>query len=57
MIFWLLAAIDGRDNNAITKIKNAIDKGGRRQACLEHPVFDHLKNDPRFQAQVSAWQT
>ena len=32
---------------------NYIDKGGRWQVFLEHPVFDHLKNDLRFQAQVS----
>jgi TolB-like protein len=49
----LLAALDGRDNDAITAITNAIDKGGRWQAYLEHPVFDHLKNDERFQAQAS----
>ena len=32
---------------------NYIDKGGRWQVFLEHPVFDHLKNDLRFQAQVN----
>ena len=48
-----LAAIDGRDDDAIIAITNAIDKGERWQIALEHPVFDHLKNDPRFQAQVN----
>ena len=49
----LLAAIDGRDNDAIIAITHAIDKGGRWQAYLEHPVFDHLKGDARFQAQLN----
>lgn len=48
-----LAALDGRDNDAIIAISNFIDKGGRWQVFLKHPVFDHLKNDPRFQAQVN----
>lgn len=48
-----LAAIDGRDDDAIIAITNAIDKGWRWQIALEHPVFDHLKNDLRFQAQVN----
>jgi len=49
----LLAAIDGRDNDSIIAITNAIDKGGRWQAFLKHPVFEHLKDDPLFQAQVN----
>lgn len=49
----LLAAMDSRDNDAIIAITNAIDKGGRWQAYLEHPVFDRLKKDVRFQAQVN----
>lgn len=49
----LLAAIDGRDNDAIIAITNTIDKGGRWRAFLEHPVFDHLRDDARFQAQVN----
>jgi len=49
----LLAAMDGRDDDAITAIKNTVDHGGRWQAFLKHPVFDHLKDDPRFQAQVN----
>ena len=48
-----LAAIDGRDDDAIIAITNSIDKGERWQIALEHPVFDHLKNNPRFQAQVN----
>jgi len=49
----LLAAIDGRDNDTIIAITNLIDKGGRWQFFLKHPVFDHLKHDVRFQAQVN----
>jgi TolB-like protein len=49
----LLAALDGRDDDAIMEITNIIDKGGRWQSFLEHPVFGHLKDDARFQAQVS----
>ena len=37
-------------NIAVTKFT---DKGARRQDYLIHPVFDHLKNDARFQVQVS----
>ena len=37
-------------NIAVTKF---IDKGARWQDYLNHPVFDHLKNDARFQVQVS----
>jgi len=48
-----LAAIDGRDNDAIVAITNYIDKGGRWQGFLGHPLFDHLKDNARFQAQVS----
>jgi hypothetical protein len=49
----LLAAIDGRDDDAIMAITNAIDKGMSWQAFLQHPVFDQLRNDVRFQAQAS----
>jgi len=49
----LLAAIDGRNNDAIIAITNLIDKGGRWQSFLQHPVFDHLRGDERFQAQVT----
>ena len=48
-----LAAIDGRDNDAIIAISNYIDRGGRWQMFLKHPVFDRLRNNPGFQAQVS----
>ena len=48
-----LAAIDGRDNDAIIAISNYIDRGGRWQIFLKHPVFDRLRNNPGFQAQVS----
>jgi len=48
-----LAAIDGRDNDAIVAITNYIDKGGRWQVFLKHPLFDRLRNNPGFQAQVS----
>jgi hypothetical protein len=37
-------------NIAVTKF---IDKGARWQDYLNHPVFDHLKSDVRFQAQVN----
>lgn len=49
----LLAAIDGRDNDAIIAITNAIDRGASWQAFIQHPVFDHLRNDVRFQAQAN----
>jgi TolB-like protein len=48
-----LAAIDGRDSDTIIAITKYIDKGGRWQAYLDHPVFDHLKNNLGFQAQVN----
>jgi TolB-like protein len=49
----LLAAIDGRDNDAINAITKAIDKGSRWQYFFEFELFDHLRDNPRFQAQVS----
>jgi tetratricopeptide (TPR) repeat protein len=49
----LLAAIDGRDDDVIMAIANAIDNGASWQAFFQHPVFDHLGNDVRFQAQVN----
>jgi len=48
-----LAAIDGRDLDAINAITIAIDTGYRWQYFLSHAVFDHLQSNPLFQAQVS----
>jgi tetratricopeptide (TPR) repeat protein len=48
-----LAAIDGRGDDVIVAVTKYIDNGGRWQIFLEHPVFDKVKNDVRFQAQVS----
>jgi len=48
-----LAAIDGREEDAIIAITKYIDKGGRWQDFLDHPVFDQVKSDIRFQAQVN----
>jgi TolB-like protein len=48
-----LAAIDGRDTDAINAIIAAIDRGARWNTFLTHSIFDHLKDDARFQAQVN----
>ena len=49
----ILAAIDGRDLDAINAITIAIDKGHRWQYFLSRGVFDRLQDNPRFQAQVN----
>ena len=49
----VLAAIDGRDDDAIIAVSRYLDKGGRWQLLLGHPVFDHLRDNPGFQAQVN----
>ena len=49
----LLAAIDGRDIDAINAITAAIAKDHRWQYWLTHSVFDHLKDNARFQAQAN----
>ena len=48
-----LAAIDGRDLDAINAIAMAIDKGFRWQYILSLEVFDNLRDNSRFQAQVN----
>ncbi len=49
----LLAAMDGRDNDAVNAITKAIDKGSRWHYFFEFESFDKLQDNPRFQAQVS----
>jgi tetratricopeptide (TPR) repeat protein len=49
----ILATIDGRDIDAINAIAMAIDNGSRWQYFLEYSMFDRLKDNVRFQTQVS----
>jgi tetratricopeptide (TPR) repeat protein len=48
-----LAALDGRNDDAINAITKAIDKGSRWQLFFKFPIFDHLRDNLRFQAQLS----
>ena len=49
----LLAAMDGRDDDAINAITKAIDRGSRWHYFFEFETFDKLRGNPRFQAQVN----
>ena len=48
-----LAALDGRENDAIDAISKGLDRGLRWQYGLQTPIFDSLKDNPAFQAQVT----
>ena len=48
-----LAALDGREKDAVDAISKGLDRGLRWQYGLQTPIFDNLKNNPAFQAQVS----
>ena len=48
-----LAALDGRESDAIDAITNGLDRGLRWQYGLQTPIFDSLKDNPDFQAQVN----
>jgi len=48
-----LAAVDGRDTDAVSALSRAIDRGARWQFIEKLPEFAALKGKPEFQAQVS----
>jgi TolB-like protein len=49
-----LAALDGRQVDAVTAITTALNKGGMRwHNALQTPYFESLQDDPDFQAQVA----
>jgi len=48
-----LAALDGRDSDAVAALSRAIDRGARWQLIDELPEFAALKGNPAFQVQIS----
>lgn len=48
-----LAALDGRESDAIDAFSKAIDRGLRSLGNGQTPIPDSLKNNPGFQAQLS----
>jgi len=45
-----LAAYDGRDADALTALRQAIDRGLREQRALAHSVYDRLRDTLEFQS-------
>ena len=48
-----LAALDGRESDAVDAISKGLNRGLRWQYGLQTPIFDSLKDNPAFQAQMS----
>ncbi|MSQ99764.1 MAG: hypothetical protein EXR85_10795 [Xanthomonadales bacterium] len=48
-----LAALDGREDDAIAEFSRAIDRGARWTFLGQYPEFAALQDNPGFQAQVS----
>jgi len=48
-----LAALDGRESDAVDAISKGLGRGLRWQYGLQSPVYDNLRDNPDFQAQVS----
>lgn len=48
-----LAALDGREDDAIKAISKALDAGMRWHYALQTPLYESLHDNPEFQAQVS----
>ncbi len=48
-----MSMLDGRYDDAISAISRAIDHGSSWSYFLAHPIFDPIRSEPRFQAQVS----
>jgi TolB-like protein len=51
-----LAALDGQENEAIQAMSKALERGFRSHYVLQAPLFDKLRNNPGFQAQLTRLQ-